>query len=118
MDLHGERLIMLPSAYAVRSLFDQTAHDLGVQPDIRIEMNSLEGILATVRSCDGATVLPALALPKKEKALRAIRFKEPVPKRAVGLIWRRDAYRSKAAEAFAKVARTVVSEHAGQVGWR
>ena len=84
-ELDAEPLVLLPTAFYPRQLFDEKAREVGVRPRVAVEMNSIEGILAAIRSSGGATVLPALALTKKEAGLRAISLREPTPRRTVGL---------------------------------
>ena len=77
-----------------------------------VEMNSIEGILATVRTSNLATVLPRLSLGLKgNDTLRGIPLKNPTPRRGVGLLWRRGGYRSGAVKALADQVRIVVKEH-------
>lgn len=115
-ELDGEALILLPAAFTPRQLFDEKAREVGAHPRVVVEMNSIEGILAAVRSSHGATVLPALALTKKAAGLRAIPLTEPTPRRTVGLLWRRDGYRCQATNAFMQYAHAVVEEYAAQRG--
>jgi LysR family cyn operon transcriptional activator len=93
-------------------LFDKKAREVGVRPKVAVEMNSIEGILATVRNCGGATILPAPALPKKDVSLRAIKITEPRLQRTVGMVWRRNGYRCRAMDAFVEYARAAVAAHA------
>jgi LysR family cyn operon transcriptional activator len=110
-ELDGEPLVMLPTAFYPRQLFDENAREAGARPRVAVEMNSIEGILAAIKRSGGATVLPALALAKKEAGLRAIKLIEPTPQRTVGLLWRRDGYCCKATVAFMKYAHEVVEEY-------
>jgi LysR family cyn operon transcriptional activator len=76
--LDAVALVLLPSAFSPRRLFDEKAREAGVRPRVAIEMNSIEGILAAIRSSCGATVLPALALGKKEsECVNESRFHRP-----------------------------------------
>jgi LysR family cyn operon transcriptional activator len=111
-ELDAEPLVMLPTAYYPRQLFDEKAREVGAHPRVAVEMNSIEGILAAIRRSGGATVLPALALAKKAAGLRTIMLTEPTPRRTVGLLWRRDGYRCMATSAFVKYAHEVVGEYA------
>jgi len=110
-ELDGEPLVLLPTAYYPRQLFDEKAREVGARPRVAVEMNSIEGILAAIRNSGGATVLPALALMAKEAGLRTIGLTEPTPRRSVGLLWRRDCYRCKATNAFMGYAHAVVEEY-------
>lgn len=99
-ELNGEPLVMLSQAYCTRRLVDESLRTGGAQARITVEMNAVEGILATVREGGAATVLPALAV-QAANGLRTVALTEPTPRRTVGLLWRRDGYRRAAARAFA-----------------
>jgi LysR family cyn operon transcriptional activator len=113
-ELDAEPLVLLPTTYWIRERFEERAREIGIRPKVAVEMNSMEGILATVRICGGATVLPALALATKEAGLRTIRFTEPTLQCRVGLLWRRDCYRSRASTAFAACAHALAQEYVAQ----
>jgi LysR family cyn operon transcriptional activator len=111
-DLAGEPLILLSQMYCVRELIDESFQKAGVSLSVAIEMNSIEGILATIRAGTRATILPRLSLGlKPTDQLRAIDLKNPTPRRRVGLLWRAGRYRSPAARAFAEQTRAVAAEH-------
>jgi len=111
-ELDAESLVLLPTAFYPRQLFDEKAKEIGIRPRVAVEMNSIEGILGAIRSSGGVTVLPALALTKKETGLRAIALTEPTPRRTVGLLWRRGCYRCNATNAFVEYAHAVVERYA------
>ena len=103
-------LVLLPAAFRTRALFDTRARELGLLPRVAAEVNSVEGILATVRSSGAATVLPVLALADREVGLRAVNLTEPVLRQTLGLAWRRGCYHSRAFNAFVEYARAVAEE--------
>jgi len=110
--LAKESLILLPTLFCTRRLLDACFEQAGVRPKIIMEMNSIEGILATVRTSNLATVLPRLSLGLgPNHALRGILLKNPTPRRGVGLLWKKGGYRSGAAKALADQVRAVVGEH-------
>jgi LysR family cyn operon transcriptional activator len=113
-ELDAEPLVLLPTVFYHRQLFDESAREVGARPRVAVEMNSIEGILGAIRRTGGATVLPALALTKKQAGLGAISLMEPTPRRTVGLLWRRDSYRCKATNAFIEYAHEVIDEHTSQ----
>lgn len=55
-------LILLPEGFCTRRLIDQAFQAAGLHPSIRLEMNSIAGILQTVRTTCSVTILPALTL--------------------------------------------------------
>ncbi len=110
-ELDGERLVLQPESFAPRRLLEESVRAVGVRPHVVVEMNSIEGILATVRGMGGATVLPSMAA-RKESALCLVPLTEPTPRRKIGLLWRRGSYRSRAAIRFAEHVVAVVRDPA------
>jgi LysR family transcriptional regulator, cyn operon transcriptional activator len=96
-------MVLLSGKYCTRQLIDRAFVEAAVTPEIQVEMNSVESILATVRSARLVTLLPSLAMCQTKRGLKAIALKEPTPRRTVGLLWLQGAHRRLAAEAFAKV---------------
>ena len=110
--LAGEPLVLLPSLFCTRRLLNASFEQAGIEPRVIVEMNSIEGILATVRTSNLATVLPRLSLGLKgNQTLRGIPLKNPTPRRGVGLLWKKGGYRSGAVKALADQVRIVVKEH-------
>ena len=110
IELNDEPLVLLPTAFYPRQLFDEKAQEVGIRPRVAVEMNSIDGILAAIRSSGGATVLPALALTKRVTGLRVLSLLEPTPQRSVGLLWRRDCYRCNATKTFMTYAHALAQE--------
>ena len=108
-DLGGHPMALLAPKFCTRQLIDQAFAEAGVQPEVRVEMNSVASILATVRRTRMATLLPSLALCQREEGLRAIPLVSPTPKRSVGLLWLENAQRRVAAQAFAAVTEKVLA---------
>ncbi len=110
--LEDEPLVLLPGIFCTRRLLNASFEQAGIQPKVIVEMNSIEGILATVRTSLLATVLPRLSLGLEgNDGLRGIPLKNPTPRRGVGLLWKKGGYRSGAAQALADQVRTVVKKH-------
>lgn len=84
-----------------------------IAPRIVVEMNSVEGIVATVRAGRAATVLPALALrgeASRPDGVRTVKLLDPSPRRSVGLLWSSTAYRCAASRAFSEATVAVVED--------
>ena len=112
-ELAAEPLVLLSAKYCTRQLIDRAFASAGVRPSVKVEMNSVESILSTVRQGQLASLLPSLALCKRDKGLKAIPLIEPKPHRSVGLLWLRDAQRRAAAEAFGRVTEQVLQDRMG-----
>lgn len=102
-------LVLLSSKYCTRQLIDRAFGEAEAQPEVQVEMNSVESILSTVRQARLATLLPSLALRQREAGLKPIRVVEPTPRRSVGLLWLSGAHRRAAAQAFAEITETVLA---------
>jgi LysR family cyn operon transcriptional activator len=105
-------LILLPGIFCTRRLLNASFEQAGIQPKIIVEMNSIEGILATVRTSTLPTILPRLSLGfGRHPVLRAITLKNPTPRRGIGLLWKKGGHRSGAVRALADQVKSVVKEH-------
>ncbi|MCW5797349.1 MAG: HTH-type transcriptional regulator CynR [Nitrospira sp.] len=109
--LADEPLVLLPNIFCTRRLLNASFEQAGILPKVTVEMNSIEGILATVKIGKLATVLPRLSLGlQSNEGLRGIPLKNPTPRRGLGLLWRKGGYRSGAAQALADQVRLVVNK--------
>jgi len=109
-ELSAVPLVLLSGKYCTRRLIDCTFDKAQVHPEVRVEMNSIESIVATVRQSDLASILPLSALCRREQGLATLPLTEPKPTRNVGLLWLHGAQRRAAAQAFATVAEQVLAE--------
>lgn len=111
-DLAEEPLVLLPGIFCTRRLLNASFERAEIHPKIIAEMNSIEGILATVRTSRLATVLPRLSLGlERTHGLRGISLKRPTTRRGIGLLWKKGGYRSAATRALADQVRIVVEKH-------
>lgn len=109
--LVDEPLVLLPDIFCTRRLLNASFEQAGILPRVTVEMNSIEGILATVKTSKLATVLPRLSLGLDgHDGLRGIPLNNPTPRRGLGLLWRKGGYRSGAAQALADQVRVVVNK--------
>jgi len=98
--LAEQPLALLPRSFATRRLIDDGLREAGVQPLLRVELASVEALLAVCRHGDLASIVPERAA-RLAPALSAISLTAPVVVRHAGLLWRRGASRSAAALDFA-----------------
>jgi len=105
-DLAGEPLALLPEGFCTRRLAEECFRTAGVRPAVAVEMNSVEALVAVVRSGGPATVLPALAAGGPGVA--AIRLERPTPRRSVGLLRRRGCAPLRTRTAFCEAIRAAV----------
>jgi LysR family cyn operon transcriptional activator len=100
--LNGEPLILLSSEFPLRQQIDRCFAARGITPQIVMEMNSNEAILATVRSSALATICAARTLGDSSN-LHAMNLADPELKRTTAILWRQDSYRSAAASVIAQM---------------
>ena len=103
-------MALLAQKYCTRQLIDRAMAEAGTQAEVKVEMNSVDSILSTVRRTQLVSLLPTLALCQRDVGLKAIAVIEPTPRRRVGLLWLHHAHRRAAAQAFATVTETVLAE--------
>lgn len=97
-------LVLLTPEFGARQFVDRVFGETGQKPHVVLEMNAIDPILATTRNSGLATVLSAGAV-FDTSGLEIVRLTEPVPKRMVGILWRRNGHRSAAAARMAEMIR-------------
>ena len=98
-DLRDQPLILLTPEFPSRGLLAECFEAVGFTPLIKIEINSTDAILATVK-CSRLATIQTERMASVVPGLRCIRLK-PRLMRTVAILWRRDGYRSTAARAVA-----------------
>ena len=93
-------LALLPRSFATRRLIDQSLHQAGVTPQVRVEMDSIEALLGVCLCGDLASIVPERAAHQLP-GLHTVALTDPEMVRHAGVLWRRGASRSRAAQAFA-----------------
>lgn len=99
-DLEQCPLALLPRSFATRWMIDEHLAELGLRPEVPVEIESVEALLGVCRNSDLASIVPERAVTGAP-GLVALSLVQPVIVRKAGLLWRRGASRSAAAEAFA-----------------
>lgn len=98
--LAGVPLALLTRAFATRRLIDDSLRHAGVAPCVRVEMESVEALIAACRCGELASIVPERAA-RQAADLQAIHLTSPQLVRHAGILWRRGASRSAAALEFA-----------------
>lgn len=106
--LLNEPLVLLCKGFYTRELIEESIAAVGIQSGFqakpRVEMNSIEGVLATVKHTGAITLLPDVALTwanHPEVVLVPLMESRNLPHRQVCLLWARGTHRAVAARAFA-----------------
>lgn len=98
--LSGLPLALLPRDFATRRLIEDGLRQANVIPTVRVEMDSVESLLGVCRYSKLASIVPERAA-RQAPDLHAIELTDPHVVRTAGILWRRGASRSAAAQAFA-----------------
>lgn len=99
--LHELPLCLLPRSFATRRMLDDAFRAAGIAPEVRVEMESVSALIAACESGQLATIVPERAAAMNGH-LHAITLTEPQPARHAGILWRKGASRSLAAQAFVR----------------
>lgn len=111
-ELDGLPVGLLSQAFATRRLLDGLLTGIA-RPDIRLEVNSSEALLALARRGVIPVILSERTVPVCPE-LHMIRLTDPQPVRKAALIWLADGYRTAAAREFARLFRLChTTEQAG-----
>ena len=102
--LHGRPMALLNGDFSTRQLIDRALAQAGAQPQVVCETNSIEVMLAAVRSARVLTILPERAFTPTG-GLVGVPLHEPTPRRVSALLWNRHSFRSRAARTFAEMLR-------------
>ena len=97
-------LVLLTPEFGARQFVDRYLAEHGLAPHVVLDMNTIEPILATIRNSRLATVLSIGAIADPS-GLQVVHLTDPVPKRRVAILWRRNGHRSAAALRMAEMIR-------------
>lgn len=93
--------VMYPMGFIGRELIERCCRSRGFQLKTIMETTSVLSLINIVKANIGATIQPLqLIQSMKESTLRCIPFKEDAPTRELVIIYRKDRFLSKAAQAF------------------
>ncbi len=100
VELNQCPLALLPRSFATRWMIDEHLTRLGLRPEVPVEIESIEALLGVCRNTTLASIVPERAT-RQATGLVALPLIRPTIVRRAGLLWRRGASRSAAAQAFA-----------------
>lgn len=98
-DLAQLDFALLAPDFITRLSIDEYFRQLGITPQVHIEVNSVSTLLEVVRHAPMATMLPE-AIATEDRALRRLSVEHEAPQRGATLLRRRNNYHSAAAVAF------------------
>ncbi len=104
VELHKQRLVLLPAVFATRLLLDECFRGCGAEPIVVAEMNTIAPMLGLAARTDIGAIVASNAIPESSD-LRAIPLESPTPIRTPGILWRREAQQTVQMRSFSSIVR-------------
>ena len=98
-ELRGVPLVMFRDGYDLRSATITACERAGFHPTFAIEGAEMDGVLRMAAAGVGVAVVPSMVV-EKGGPLVAVRIAQPTLTRSVGVAFRKDRHRPRAADAF------------------
>ena len=105
VELHQQRLVLLPSYFATRRLLDDCFKASDTEPLVVAEMSTVAPMLGLVSRTTIAAIVASNAVPPTMRGQQMIPIESPTPIRTPGILWRLDAERTAAVQSFAVIVR-------------
>jgi len=109
-DINQKEILLLEEGHCLRDHALDVCYLAGASESNNFHATSLETLRHMVGEGMGITLLPELAVPKRaitEENICYIPFKQPVPTRRIGMLFRKGSYREKAYGQIANIIRTI-----------
>ncbi|MBN6206825.1 LysR family transcriptional regulator [Ralstonia pickettii] len=101
-------LILMPKSYYLRQLIDTYCNEIGINPEPALELTTLESLTQMVAKGLGVTILPVPYLEHlNNQAIQTVKLAPPIPKRKIGIVYRKDKFMCTATKAFINKLTTV-----------
>lgn len=105
VELHRQRLVLLPNYFSTRALLDDCFRASGAEPVVAAEMTTIAPMLGLVMRMQIGAIVAVDAVPAGMSGLRMIPIESPTPIRTPGILWRLDAAQTAPVQSFAVVVR-------------
>jgi LysR family transcriptional regulator, cyn operon transcriptional activator len=105
VELHQQRLVLLPEYFATRALLDECFLASGAEPLVVAEMSAIAPMLGLVLRMPIGAIVAINAVPKAMHGLQMIPIESPTPIRTPGILWQRDVAQSAPVQSFAVIVR-------------
>ena len=110
-ELHQQRLVLLPSQFATRTLLDECFAASGAEPVVVAEMSSIAPMLGLVLRMQIGAIVSLQSVPAGLAGLQTIFIESPTPIRTPGLLWRSHSPKATPVQSFAVVVRKTALGH-------
>ncbi len=91
--LQDHKLLLLDEGHCLRDQALDICHSTGASEEEDVRATGLETLRQMVKAGVGITLMPRIAIQANESGIRYIPFRDPVPKRTIGLVWRKSSAR-------------------------
>ena len=105
VELHQQRLVLLPEYFATRALLQECFKASGAEPVVVAEMSTVAPMLGLVLRAQVGAVVAINAVPVGMTGLQMIPIESPTPIRTPGILWRLDSDRAAPVQSFAVIVR-------------
>ncbi|MDP2697185.1 LysR substrate-binding domain-containing protein [Thalassospira sp.] len=95
-DIKDEKLLLLEDGHCLRDQALEICHRAGWSKSANFQANSLSTLVQMVAAGIGSTLLPEMSLEveaRRRDSIATLPFRNPVPVRRIGLVWRRSSAR-------------------------
>lgn len=105
VELHQQPLVLLPQRFTTRVMLEECFAACGAEPSVVAEMSTVAPMIGLVQRAPVGTIVSANAVPAELAGLRTVPIESPTPIRTPGLLWRTEAAKAPALQAFAVIVR-------------
>jgi len=105
VELHQQRLVLMPAYYATRALLDECFKASGAEPLVLAEMSTIAPMLGLVQRTQIGAIVAINAVPAGMSGLQMIPIESPTPIRTPGILWRLDGEKVAPVQSFAVIVR-------------
>jgi LysR family cyn operon transcriptional activator len=105
VELHQQRLVLLPGYFATRALLEECFKASGAEPVVVAEMSTVAPMLGLLLRMEIGAIVALNAVPAAMSGLHMIPIESPTPIRTPGLLWRQDAAQAASVQSFAVIVR-------------
>lgn len=107
-DLLHQQMLLLDEGHCLRDQALQICQLNGAEEEQDVRATGLETLRQMVKAGTGITFMPKIAIHEPEDNISYIPFVDPVPKRTIGLVWRKTSTRNKLMERLIHLLANVV----------
>ena len=105
VELHQQRLVLMPDYFATRTLLDECFQASGAEPIVVAEMSTIAPMLGLVLRSQIGTIAATNAVPAAMSGLQMIPLESPTPIRTPGILWRLEGEKAAPVQSFAVIVR-------------